>query len=416
MSFTLTNLGILALLFLIQFLACVPWVLALLVGTSGGEMRRLFSRKDPVAARAQAYLLMVGGTLLVLVFSQIYVPQGSLEFSGHVYGAVLQLQLILDFFVLFFAVFLRLWPKGTAVALAAFREGVRQPMFWLLTGFGFTAIGIAPFIPYFTFGEDLIMMKELGYDTLMLVAVIFGTLAASLFISEEIEGRTAVTLMSKPVSRRQFLLGKFLGILLAALFMFLLLGCWFEGAILWKAWLDRLDPTPTPAWITQTLARWDLQPGPTSLLRGVGLWTAHTLETIPGLVLSFCQVMVLVAIAVALSTRMPMVVTMSTVLVIYLLAHLAPVLVQIGQRAKEVAAVEGQGSTVAELLAFTSRLFDQLLPSLQFFRIGPALTLDLPLTGWAFLQYVASVTFYGVLYTFIVLLFGLILFEDRDLA
>jgi hypothetical protein len=34
----------------------------------------------------------------------------------------------------------------------------------------------------------------------------------------------------------------------------------------------------------------------------------------------------------------------------------------------------------------------------------------------AFTQYIASVTLYGVVYTGIVLLFGLILFEDRDLA
>ena len=68
------------------------------------------------------------------------------------------------------------------------------------------------------------MVKELGYDMTMLAAVLFGVLAASMSISEEIEGRTAITLMSKPVSRRQFLLGKFVGILLAALVMTVLLG------------------------------------------------------------------------------------------------------------------------------------------------------------------------------------------------
>ena len=41
----------------------------------------------------------------------------------------------------------------------------------------------------------------------MLASAAFGVLVAAVSISEEIEGRTAVTLMSKPVSRRQFLLG-----------------------------------------------------------------------------------------------------------------------------------------------------------------------------------------------------------------
>jgi ABC-type transport system involved in multi-copper enzyme maturation permease subunit len=93
-------------------------------------------------------------------------------------------------------------------------------------------------VPYFTFGEDHLVVKQLGYDTIMLAAVLFGTLAASLSISEEIEGRTAITVMSKPISRRQFMLGKFAGITLAGLFMFGLLGVYFEGVLMVKHWWD----------------------------------------------------------------------------------------------------------------------------------------------------------------------------------
>src|SRR5262249_30602990 len=156
---------------------------------------------------------------------------------------------------------------------------------------------VSPFIPYWTFGEDHIMFKELGYDILMLVATVFGALAASTSITEEIEGRTAVTLMSKPVSRRQFLLRKFLGILLAALLMFGLLGTYFEGALLYKTWWDRVDPVPLPTWISNTLSALNLPPEVNELSRGIALWIDHTVDTLPGLVLSFCQVMVLLAVA-----------------------------------------------------------------------------------------------------------------------
>ena len=57
-------------------------------------------------------------------------------------------------------------------------------------------------LPYFTFGEDLLMMTEIDYDVIMALAVVFGVFTASISISEEIEGRTAITLMSKPLSRR----------------------------------------------------------------------------------------------------------------------------------------------------------------------------------------------------------------------
>src|SRR5262249_51447228 len=154
------------------------------------------------------------------------------EIWGHVYSVLLQLQLIVDFFIGFFALVLWVWPKGGAVGLAAFREGLRQPMFWLLTGLALLALFAWVFVPYFTFGEDALMIRDIGNDTIMLFAALFGTLAASMSVSEEIEGRTAVTLMSKPVSRRQFLLGKFLGIVLAALVMYGLLGVWYEGMLL----------------------------------------------------------------------------------------------------------------------------------------------------------------------------------------
>jgi ABC-type transport system involved in multi-copper enzyme maturation permease subunit len=399
-----------SLLLLVQVLAALPWAAVLVLNPKELDalLRRPFNREN---------LIRLGVVLAVVVVAPVvffYFMQdpAALEITGQVYGAVLQAQLTLDLFVLVFAVLLAAWPKGGAVALAAFREAVRQAMFWLLMGIAAAMITVSPFIPYFTFGEDYIMVKEIGYDTIMLTAVLFGTLAASLFISEEIEGRTAITLMSKPVSRRQFLLGKFVGILLAALVMFGLLGWYFEGVLLYKHWLDKLDPVPVPEWLTGTLAKWALPGAATDLLRGVGLWTNHMLETLPGLVLSFCQVMVLVAIAVSLATRLPMVVNLTTVLVVYFLAHLTPVLVAIGQKAKG----DQPGSPVANMLNFMAQLFDTILPGLEFFRVGPALVSDTPLPAGEFTRYIGSVTAYGLLYTSIVLLFGLILFEDRDLA
>src|SRR5262249_43037871 len=152
--------------------------------------------------------------------------------------------------------------------------------------------------------------------------------------------------------RRQFMLGKYAGIILASLFMFGLLGVFFEGVLLVKHWWDKLEPistvvesqttqarigvVPTPAWVTETLDRLGLSSQLTDVLRAAGQWLAHSLDTIPGLILSFSQVLVLVGLAVALATRVPMVVNLVTVLVVYFLAHLTPVLVIIARRAQDV--------------------------------------------------------------------------------
>jgi hypothetical protein len=415
------------LLLLVQLLAAVPW-LAL----------AFLRREDWLAVRRQPFAPWVvqrlGVALAVVVLAPVVFlffvqDREALEVSGRVYAAALQVQLTLDVFILGFVLLLWAWPKGGAVALAAFREGVRQWLFWLLTLLAAGAMFVSIFLPYFTFGEDYLMVKQLGYDIIMLAAVLFGALTASQSISEEIEGRTAVTLMSKPVSRRQFLLGKYAGIVLAGLFMFALLGSYFEGVLLAKHWWEKLEPlsqvqessatesvrigvVATPAWVTGPLKRWALAGASTDFLRGVGQWLAHGLDTVPGLILNFSQVMVLVALAVALATRVPMVVNLTTVLVVYFLSHLTPVLVA---RARQ-ATGEAPDSPVPRLLGFVAGVFDTLLPDLGSFRLNPALLSDAPPPTGLFTQYLASVTLYGVLYTVIVLLFALILFEDRDLA
>jgi hypothetical protein len=422
---------------LLQLLLALPWAVFVFLSREDREALGRAWRGEPAPPGAapspvnRRWLAQRGLAALAIAVAAPFVlfnlvpDQGSLEVVGRLYGAVLQTQLTLALFIGGFGLLLLVWPKGGAVAQAAFREGVRQPMFWLLTLLAALAMVVSIFVPYFTFGEDYLMVKQLGYDTIMLAAVIFGGLMASLSISEEIEGRAAITVMSKPVSRRQFMLGKFVGIILAALFMFGVLGVFFEGVLLVKHWWEKLGSlnvveetqqarigvVATPAWVTETLNRWGLTGQLTDLLRGVGQWLAHMLDTLPGMALCYSQVMVLVGLAVALATRVPMVVNLTTVLVVFFLSHLTPVLVAIAGRAQQT-----QPGPVSQLLGFVSRVFDTLLPDLGSFSMDPALLSDAPPPPALFAQYVGAVTLYGLVYTGIVLLLGLILFEDRDLA
>jgi ABC-2 family transporter protein len=396
--------GVGGLLCLVQLVAALPWLSVLDPVPLRTRLRQL-----PLLGWALLGVVMAGGALAL--FLQTFSNPADLTFSGRFYGALLHLQLAADFFVLAFAVLLRIWPKGAAVALAAFREGIRQPMFWLLTCAAGGLMVISTLVPYFTLaaGEELKMVKELGYDTAMLAAVVFGVISASMSISEEIEGRTAITLMSKPVSRRQFLLGKFVGILLAALVMTAILGWVFIWVVQLKLWYDP-DPVQRPvdpAWVVDAVQRYAPPGEPAAFLKGLLLWTDDLLTTLPGLVIGFCQVMVLLAIAVALATRLPMVVNLPVCLVFYFLGHLTPILKAVSQNRSNLANT---------LINFMAQLFDALLPGLELFDMGPAVVRETPLPAAGFALYTANVSLYAVLYTGIALLFGLILFEDRDLA
>src|SRR5262245_20017181 len=228
----------------VQLLAALPWINAL----APGGLRGLF--KNP-ANLGIALGVLVGGTELAALYIGYKGQSEGLAWTGRYYAAILHVQLVIDFCLLAPALLTLAWPKGGAVAQAAFREGCRQPMFWLITAFGTLALGISVWVPYFTFGDDYKMMKQIGYDIIMLSAALFGVLAASMSISEEIEGRTAITLLSKPINRRQFLIGKYLGILLACLVMSLILAWFFNFYLKEMADWDPInkadDPLPAQA-------------------------------------------------------------------------------------------------------------------------------------------------------------------------
>ena len=127
---------------------------------------------------------------------------------------------------LFLIYFLVRWlaPRVSIIATATAKEAVSQPLFLLLTIVGIAALVAFIYVPYNTFGEDVKMLKTSGMTLIKVLAIIVALWTASVSVAEEIEGRTALTVLSKPVGRRQFILGKFLGIVWPILLMFIILG------------------------------------------------------------------------------------------------------------------------------------------------------------------------------------------------
>ena len=110
--------------------------------------------------------------------------------------------------------------KSFTIALATAKEAIRQPAFFVLAAIaGFWLIA-SIFVAYFTFGEDIKMYKDTGLTTISFACLLLALLTASSTVAEEIDGKTAITLLSKPINRRQFIVGKFLGIEMGVLAMF----------------------------------------------------------------------------------------------------------------------------------------------------------------------------------------------------
>lgn len=101
------------------------------------------------------------------------------------------------------------------IAINAFMELVRQPVFLLLmTASALFEIFLAtPY--YFAFGDEPKLIKN-SVLAVMLLAGLFGAvLSASASLAREIRSGTALAVLSKPVGRAQFLLAKYAGLVLA---------------------------------------------------------------------------------------------------------------------------------------------------------------------------------------------------------
>jgi ABC-type transport system involved in multi-copper enzyme maturation permease subunit len=272
--------------------------------------------------------------------------------------------------------------KALTIALATAKETIRQPAFFVMAVFAGALLIATIFVPYFTFGEDIKMYKDTGLTTILSASLLLALLTASSTVAEEIEGKTAITLLSKPINRRQFIIGKFIGIELGVLALYLLLGALFAAGLWYKYAYDLRESAGGIAENSKRLAQ--------------------VMQILPGLVLGFFEVTILASISIAISTRMPMLVNLVVCLLIFFLGHLSPVLVE----------VSSQGQ-VNELVAFMARLFAWVLPSLEFFNASSSISTGAVIPWFG---YVLPALGFCVLYSGAALLFAFLLFEDRDLA
>ncbi|HET6884412.1 MAG TPA: ABC transporter permease subunit [Pirellulales bacterium] len=286
---------------------------------------------------------------------------------------------VLGAFFLFYQLLRLVFPKVMAIARTTAKEGWAHPLFWVEMVAGGALLWLFVFLPYNTFGEDVKMLKDTGLKLITLFSIVLSVWAASVTIADELEGRTALTLLSKPIGRRQFVFGKFLGVLAPAFTMFVILGVLFLEGVSYKVSYD---------------ARETSNPTPTAEQK-----RAELVQVTPGLALAFMETAVLTSIAIAISTRWPMLPNLMTCFAIYVLGHLAPLLVQ---------------SSLGKipLVTFVGRLLATLLPALDFFSSDAPIAADRLIP----LPYLGHALVYSLIYITIAMLAALLSFEDRDLA
>ncbi len=100
----------------------------------------------------------------------------------------------------------------TAITKNAFLQTVRQPVFGIIVIVTLSGIAMAPSLTGWTLDDDNKMLRDIGLSTLLIQGLFLGCFAASSVLNTEIEDKTVLSVAVKPVSRWNFVLGKYLGV------------------------------------------------------------------------------------------------------------------------------------------------------------------------------------------------------------
>ncbi|MBI3828387.1 MAG: ABC transporter permease [Planctomycetes bacterium] len=102
-----------------------------------------------------------------------------------------------------------------AVARNTFVESIRQPIYVVLLLGTILLMALNPALCAFTLdmeGDDK-MLLDLGLSTLFVAGLLLAAFSAAGVFSREIANQTVLTVISKPIGRSAFVLGKYLGVL-----------------------------------------------------------------------------------------------------------------------------------------------------------------------------------------------------------
>ena len=326
-------------------------------------------------------------------------------------------------------------PPIFSIARNAFLEAIRQPIFIVLVLVGLLAMVCNVNLAAFTMGEDEKLLVDLGLSTLFLVGLLLAAFTASSVLSKEIENKTVLTVVSKPVTRAAVIVGKFLGVAAALGVGYYVLtlaflmavrhkpqmgmgsGEIYDGpvltfsllfgllALLTAGLLNYLYRRPFPSTLTACLA--------VLLTVAVGIcsclardwWLQSPLtdfnpQLFYAVGMVFLAILVLSAAAIAASTRVNQVITLLICCGLFLLGLVSEFFL---------------GRSLADDASLFTRLLAPLylaVPNLQVFWAADALAQGHPITP----EYFASVAAYAAVLITALLSLAILLFQRRDVG
>ncbi len=309
------------------------------------------------------------------------------------------------------------------VARNAFRESLREPIFFLLLCTAIVLIGLFPTLSLFVFREQIKLVMDSSMATTMVFGLIAAVLCASHTVSREMRNGTVLLLLSKPVPRENFILAKIAGIT-AALTVFVFI-CNLSSLISLRVACDqfRLDFATMYVYYGLLVAACIFGAVRNYILRRsfassavAGMLVLITIfaailffipaggenvpeyrDVLPAFILIFFSVWIMGVITVALSTRFDIIANLTICSVLFFSGLVSDYF--FGKRAEET------------LLSASSVLY-ALIPNWQFFWLADALASKRHIPA----EYLFWCGIYCILYICFCIYISVLLFRNREVG
>lgn len=123
------------------------------------------------------------------------------------------------------------------VAQNTFRETVRDKILYNLVFFALLLIGASVLLGTLTIGEQARIINDVGLAAINLVGIIIAIFVGIGLVTKEIDRRTIYTILARPITRTQFVLGKYCGLVfigglnIAIMYAMFLSTIWLSGNV-----------------------------------------------------------------------------------------------------------------------------------------------------------------------------------------
>jgi ABC-type transport system involved in multi-copper enzyme maturation permease subunit len=247
------------------------------------------------------------------------------------------------------------------ICLNTFRESVRDRIFYVLLVFAIVVIACSKAIGWISMEQDVKVMQDLGLAAIAFFSVIISIYVGTGLLYKETDKRTIYTIISKPVRTYEFILGKYLGLMLTLLVNVLVMGGVFLAYLY--------------GWVR--VANWGL---------------------VKAISLIYVEVVVVTALAIFFSTMASPILSAVFTFCMFILGHFVSGLALLATYLKSAA-----GKIACEAAQF-------ILPNLYFFDVKMDAVHERPIPN----MQVAEMVVYGVMYAAILLIVSVKIFDRKN--